>query len=113
MFCKKKKDDSITAIEQRVCDLENPYKFEIGNEVSVEYELKFKYINGKIVSKRHKYESPYTSWTSDFMYVSNNKIKFLSHGNYKRINYYLIYIEEYKDSVWRSENELSDKIKKK
>ncbi len=35
MFCKKNKDDSITAIEQRVCDLENPYKFEIGNEVSV------------------------------------------------------------------------------
>ncbi len=47
------------------------------------------------------------------MIVSNNKIKFLCHGNYKRVNYYLIYIEEYKDSVWRSENELSDKIKKK
>ena len=113
MFCKKKENKGISGIEKRVCDIENPYKFEIGQDVSTEYELRLKFINGKIVSKKHNYENPYTTWTSDFMIISNNKIDFLSHGNFKRINYYLIYIEDVKNSVWRKEQEISDKIKKK
>ena len=114
MFNKKQKVDyKISDLEKRVCNLENPYKFNIGDYVSTEY---YSFSNNKqivnfgtIVSQDYAYEDEHSElrrlirFSSDYQYSPV----------YKRFNTYLVFHENENITTSYKESELKLHTKKK
>lgn len=115
MFWKKKEikaDNQISDLEKRICNLENPYKFNIGDYVSSEsysFSDNCQIINfGTIVKQSHDYQ--------DEHYQLRGLIRFstLSYNPvYKRFNKYLVFHESENKTITYNEDELTLKTKKK
>ena len=108
MFSRKKyiQNESISALEKRICDLENPYKFNFGDIIWIEYQINNEFYKGIVVDIKHEYNNAFHRFTSDWIMVSSYPLEFTKDGNFKRANKYLIYIEDFKNSVWRYEHEI-------
>ena len=113
MFSKKpkQKSNAISALEKRICDLEKPYKFGLGQKVIDNSFMATG--NNIIVDKRHDYENDYNSLSSNFMFISHNLSDNFITGKYNRINRYLVYISDSNESLWFSEVSLTLNNKKK
>ena len=116
MFWKKKQiteSNVISNLEKRICNLENPYMFNVGDYVSSEcysYSDNCQIINfGTIVSQSHEYKYENDELISYIRFPSYN------FGNqvYKRFNTYLVYHESENKTISYSESELKLKPKKK
>lgn len=115
MFNKKseKVDNTISNLEKRVCNLENPYLFKIGDYVSSEcynFSESKQIINfGTIVSQSHEYK--------DENYELISYIRFPSYYQggpvYKRVNTYLVFHETENKTISYCESELKLSTKKK
>ena len=114
MFWKnKKQNNGISALEKRICDLESPFKFEIGDEVRIEWVDKEVFVDGKIVDIRIRYANKFYNHTDSWLITSFNLSNLYEDGKYIRSNEYFIYVEELNISDWRYEAELKLKAKKK
>jgi hypothetical protein len=115
MFWKKKQinlANQISDLEKRICNLENPYKFNIGDYVSSKcysFSENSQTINfGTIVSQNHEYK--------DENYQLRGIIRlstFVYDIVYKRYNLYQVYHESENKTITYSESELQLKSKKK
>ena len=114
MFKKKQEteDYKISDLEKRICNLENPYKFNIGDYVSSEcysFSDNANIVNfGTIVSQSHDYQ--------DEHYILRGMIRFstLSYKPvYKRFNTYLVFHESENKTISYSESDLKIHNKKK
>ena len=114
MFWKKQQevDYKISDLEKRICNLENPYKFNLGDYVSSEcysFSDNANIVNfGTIVSQSHDYQ--------DEHYILRGMIRFstLSYKPvYKRFNTYLVFHESENKTISYSESDLQLKTKKK
>ena len=108
MFCKKKKeteDRSIKDLERRICDLENPYKFNIGDYVHC---ILFDNTNdfGTVVDREHEYVDN----SHQFRILWHS---YTSPATYIRKNYYKVYFEQSKVTHSVSELQLSLQKQKK
>lgn len=87
---KKEEDRSIKNLEKRICDLENPYKFNIGDQVECilfDNTLQF----GIVVAQEHEYVD--TSFRVNILWHSYDPAPV-----YERINYYKVYFEQTKST---------------
>ena len=109
MFWKNKypKNNAISALEKRICDLESPYKLNFGDIVWVEYMVNNEFYKGIVVDIKHEYINAFHRHSSDFIMISNYPLEHTKHGNFKRRNLYMIYVEEFNNSIWRHENEIN------
>ena len=89
-YKKEEEDRSIKNLEKRICDLENPYKFNIGDQVEC-----FLFDNttdhGLIVGQEHEYVD--TSHNFRILWHSYD-----SPPLYERKNYYKVYFEQTKSA---------------
>lgn len=114
MFYKKKEviDNSISNLEKRICDLENPYKFNIGDYVcseSYSFSENATITNyGTVVSQNHDYR--------DEHYELRGLIRFSTFAynpTYKRFNRYLVFHEQENKTIEYNESEIKLKTKQK
>jgi hypothetical protein len=115
MFWKKKQinvANQISDLEKRICNLENPYKFNIGDYVSSKcysFSENTQTINfGTIVSQNHEYK--------DENYQFKGIIRFSTYEYnivYKRYNSYQVFHESENKTITYNESELELKSKKK
>jgi hypothetical protein len=86
----KEEDRSIKNLEKRICDLENPYKFNIGDQVEcILFNNTVDY--GLIVGQEHEYVD--TSYQFRILWHSYD-----SPPLYERKNYYKVYFEQTKST---------------
>ena len=115
MFNKKQKkvDNTISNLEKRICNLENPYLFNIGDYVSVEsynYREGNEIINfGTIVSQSHEYKDENYQLISYIRFPSS----YQRDPIYKRYNSYLVFHESENKTISYNESELKLSTKKK
>lgn len=115
MFSKKpeKVDKTISNLEKRICNLENPYLFNIGHYVSsacYNFSDSKQVINfGTIVSQSHEYRYENYELLSYIRFSPSYECDPV----YKRYNTYLVFHESENKTVSYSESELKLSTKKK
>lgn len=99
MSYKKEEDRSIKNLERRVCDLENPYKFNIGDYVKcVLYDNTNDF--GIVVGQNHEYVDSSLGFRILWHSYDSPPI-------YERKNYYKVYFEQSKVTHSVSEIQLT------
>lgn len=114
MFNKKQiVDYKISDLEKRICNLENPYIFKIGDYVSSEsynFSEGEKIINnGTIVSQDYEYKDEHFELRHLIRFSSDYQYKPV----YKRFNTYLVFHESENKTISYNEYELKLNTKKK
>jgi hypothetical protein len=105
MSYKKEEDRSIKNLEKRICDLENPYKFNIGDTVEcVFYDNTID--SGLVVAQEHDYYD--TSIAFRVMFHSYDPPPV-----YERRNYYKVYFDKTKSTNTFNEDLIKIYNKKK
>jgi hypothetical protein len=99
MFRRTKKiEPKISQLEKRVCDLESPYKYEVGEKVLFnDFENLKRVIEGVIVERNCRYKDE--TINTFFRYVKVEPY-------YIRENWYKVYVEKKKNTYNVGENEL-------
>lgn len=99
MFRRTKQiEPKISKLEKRVCDLESPYKYEIGQKVMFnDFENIKRLIEGVIVERNYRYKDQ--TINAFFRYVKVEPY-------YIRENWYKVYVEKKKYTYSVDEKEL-------
>lgn len=99
MFKRKQEEErKISQLEKRICDLESPYKYEIGKKVSFnDFEDLTKVIEGIIVGQSFKYKN--------INYCILLKYNLLE-PHYVRENFYNVYVDKKKHTYNVEEQEI-------
>ncbi len=105
MYSKKNKSDrKITDLEKRICDLENPYKYQIGDYVKVDMYNKENKVEGIVVKRNWDY------YNNNHNFYFNFRINPDIEPYYMRKNFYEIYIESDKQTYTFDENVINNNI---
>ncbi len=94
---KEQEDRTIKNLEKRICDLENPYKFNIGDKVHL---ILYDNTNdfGTVVEQLHSYNDISLLFTFNYCYRP---------AEYERKNSYKIYSEQSKKTYHLDESQIN------